>query len=1025
MEEAHLFQRLAGHILFPGPTMRAPAAVMKANRQGQPALWRHGLSGDLPIVLVRIAAASETTLWHEAVLAHSYLWAKGLIFDLVALVEEMDGYHEELFGAVQAVLRSSDTRHLEDRPGGVFVLKTTHLAEEDRVLLMSAAHVVLLGDHGDLGTQIDVRERSPALPQRVFPPLVGGPRLKGERDRRRAAPPAGLRFFNGIGGFSADGREYIVAAGAVPPAPWINVVANPVCGFLVSDSGAGCTWVGNSQSNRLTPWSNDPVSDPTREAVYLRDETTGQVWTPTPLPAGDGAPTQVRHGAGYSVFEQHRDGLEQELTLFVPRQDTVKLLLLRVKNVGKKARRLSATYYAEWVLGSSRGQTALHIITEEDPQSGAILARNPFNPDHGSALAFAAVSLCGQCSFTADRSEFRGRNRPASAPAGLEQVRLSGRTGPGLDPCAAIQAAVELQPGEEKEVVFLLGEAADVASTRSLVQRYREPKAARAALREAVDGWDRLLGTVQVQTPDEGMNLLLGRWLLYQTTSCRLWGRSALYQSGGAYGFRDQLQDVMALVHAAPEQTRAHLLRAARHQFVEGDVLHWWHPPGLFQGSGDPNHPNNELGRGPGRGVRTRISDDFLWLPLVACHYAAVTGDVQVFDERAPFLQAAPRVPDQEELYGQPHWSEAGTLYEHCCRALDNGWKLGEHHLPLMGTGDWNDGMNKVGARGKGESVWLAWFQVAILRAFTDVAEARKDEKRASTCRERIQALLAAVEEHAWDGQWYLRAFFDDGSSLGSHTNDECQIDSLPQTWAVMCGSAQSDRALQAVRSARQRLVRPDERLIFLFDPPFDAGPMQPGYIKGYVPGIRENGGQYTHAATWLVQAVAQLGLGEAAHGLFDLLNPITHALDPEGVKRYRIEPYVLAGDVYSRPPHTGRGGWSWYTGAAGWLYRVGLETLLGFHRRGSVLAIDPRIPREWKGFTITYRHGSATYRIAVENPDGVEAGAVKVEVDGTVLDGVEIPLRDDGAEHEVRVRLVGHQTVPGNAPSSSQDGHA
>ena len=528
------------------------------------------------------------------------------------------------------------------------------------------------------------------------------------------------------------------------------------------------------------------------------------------------------------------------------------------------------------------------------------------------------------------------------------------------------------------------------------MERYRTPKAATAALHASIENWDLLLGTIQVSTPDAALAVLLNRWLLYQVTSCRLWGRSAFYQSGGAYGFRDQLQDVMALVHAAPDLTPAQLLRAAAHQFLEGDVLHWWHPQGIFRGAQDP-----------GRGVRTRISDDFLWLPLVACHYARATGDAAVFDERAPYLQAALLGPEQEEVYGQPHYAaESGTLYDHCCRALDNGWKLGAHGLPLMGTGDWNDGMNKVGAKGQGESVWNAWFQAAILRDFAAVAAARHDEARVTLCRERAEKLLHAVEDHAWDGGWYLRAFFDDGTPLGSHRNDECQIDSLAQTWAVMCGGADPVRAEHAVRAAEERLVRWNDRLILLFDPPFDNGTLQPGYIKGYVPGIRENGGQYTHAAAWLVEAVAQLGRGGDAHALFELLNPINLALTPESVAQYRIEPYVMAGDVYGRPPHTGRGGWSWYTGSASWLYRIGVETLLGFRKQGDRLRIDPRIPAAWQSFTIRYRHGSSSYQIVVENPHGVEAGVAKVELDGKSVPDGEILLGDDGQMHQVRVEM-------------------
>jgi cyclic beta-1,2-glucan synthetase len=991
VEQAHLFQRLAGHILFPGPALRAPAEALAANKLGQSALWRHGLSGDLPIVVVRLADGG-VPLWREALTAHAYLRAHGLAFDLAALIEEMSGYHAELYQQAQTVVRTSDSRHLADQPGGIHVLKSSHMAEEDRVLLLSAARVVLAGDQGPLGAQIDVRERQPALPARVYRPAPPPPSPPA-----RAEGPAGLEFFNGTGGFAAEGTEYSIPGASVPPAPWVNVVANPACGFLVSDAGAGCTWVGNSQANRLTPWSNDPVSDPPGESVYLRDEATGAVWSPTSLPAGGGAVTRVRHGAGYSVFEQTRDGLEQETTHFVPPEDPVKVILLRVRNAGPQARKLSATFYVEWVLGSTREQTALYIVTEEDPQSGAILARNPFNAEYASATAFAVVSSCGNCTKTADRAEFLGRNRPASAPAGLEQERLSGRTGAGLDPCAAIQAPLELSPGEEKTLVFLLGQAADPEAVRRLASRYRSPAGARRAFKESTDRWDRLLGAVQVRTPDEAMNLLLNRWLLYQTTACRLWGRSAFYQSGGAYGFRDQLQDVAALVYSAPELAREHLLRSAAHQFLEGDVLHWWHPPGLFHCGG----------REPGRGVRTRFSDDFLWLPLVACHYAKVTGDATVFDERAPFLQAPPLSPEQEEVYGKPRFaSESGSLYDHCCRALDHGWKLGAHGLPLMGTGDWNDGMNKVGAGGKGESVWVAWFQACILRDFSLLAEARGDHDRAKGCRERAKHLLGAVEEHAWDGAWYLRAFFDDGTPLGSHANDECQLDSLAQSWAVLANGDKPDRINQAMKSAEERLVRRDGRLILLFDPPFDDGPLQPGYVKGYVPGTRENGGQYTHAAAWLVLAAAEQGRGGDAHELFDLLNPIKHALKAEGVARYRVEPYVVAGDVYSREPHVGRGGWSWYTGSAAWLYRVGLEALLGFRKEADRLRISPRIPPDWRGYSLSYRHGSSVYHIAVENPHGVEAGVSRVLLDGREAPHGEIHLADDGREHEVRVTL-------------------
>jgi cyclic beta-1,2-glucan synthetase len=815
-----------------------------------------------------------------------------------------------------------------------------------------------------------------------------------------------LLFANGTGGFTPDGREYLLLVppagppsfasshrgreeGAVgPPAPWCNVVANPACGFLVSEGGGGYTWAGNSQSNRLTPWSNDPVSDPPGEAVYLRDEESGAVWSPTPLPVPPAAPTLVRHGQGYTTFSRTEQGLGHELTLFVPPDDPVKVFLLKVTNRSSTVRRLSTTFYAEWVLGTTRDQMAPYTVTEIDPDGGALLACNSFNTDFGAAVAFAAVSL-RPYTLTGDRAEFLGRNRGPAAPDALGRAHLSGRVGPGLDPCAALQGAFVLRPGESREIVFLLGQAGDRAGVRPLVQRYLQPEQARAALRKVVARWDEVLGAVQVKTPSPQLDVLLNRWLLYQVLSCRLWGRSAFYQSGGAYGFRDQLQDVMALVHALPAEARKQIVRSAGRQFPEGDVQHWWHPPA-------------------GRGVRTRISDDYLWLPFVVHHYVLATGDRTVLDESTAFLKYPPLKPEEEETYGLPEVSEEkATVFEHCLRALEHGWQLGAHGLPLMGTGDWNDGMNKVGAGGKGESVWVGWFLLMNYRHFAALVEERGDAGRAARFRERAEQLHKAVEEHAWDGAWYRRAYFDDGTPLGSAQNVECQIDSLTQTWAVFSGVADPARAGQAMAAVFDRLVRRDDRLILLFDPPFDNGPAQPGYIKGYVPGIRENGGQYTHAAVWVVQAAALLGRGGLAMELLDLLNPVRHAESSREVECYKVEPFVLAGDVYGRPPHAGRGGWTWYTGAAGWLYRAGLETLLGVRREGNRLLFAPRIPKDWKGYTVTYRHGPTVYRINVANPHGLEAGTVRVWLDGAELSGDSVPLADDGRKtHEVRVEL-------------------
>jgi cyclic beta-1,2-glucan synthetase len=1020
-EEIQLYGRLAAHVVYAGPALRAAPAVLAANRQGQPGLWRHGVSGDRPIVLVRVAEPEELDLVRQLLQAHAFWRLHGLLVDLVILNEHPTSYLEEVQQQIQNLVRASDSHGLIDQPGGVFVRKAVNIGDDDKVLLLTAARVVLAGNRGSLAAQVEGRERPLPLPPRLsrLSPRPGTPGrgAGGEGQGSRPSPPAplpqgargeSLLFDNGTGGFTPDGREYVIrvagpaARPALPPAPWINVIANEGFGFLVSEAGAGYTWAGNSQMNRLTPWANDPVSDPPGEVLYLRDEETGDLWTPTPLPLGAG-PMRVRHGQGYTAFEGEGRGLAHELLLLAAPDEPVKIVRLRVLNTGRNARRLSATFYAALVLGTVREDTAPYVVTEEDPDTGALLARNAYNTDFGSRVAFADVSLRPR-TLTADRTEFLGRNGSVAQPAALARTALSGSTGPGLDPCAALMAPFTLRPGEEKEIVFVLGQAAGMDEARRLVRRHADPGQVQPTLDAVRQRWDGILGAVQVKTPDAAMDLLLNRWLLYQALACRVWARSAFYQSGGAYGFRDQLQDVMALVYAAPAEARAQILRAAGRQFREGDVQHWWHPPA-------------------GRGVRTRFSDDFLWLPFVVAHYVATTGDRSVLDERAPFLRAPLLRPDHEEEYGLPEVTEeTATVYDHCVRAIENGFRYGAHGLPLMGIGDWNDGMNKVGAGGKGESVWDAWFQIAILRRFAGIAQGHGDDSRAADYRERAERLRQAVEDNAWDGRWYRRAYFDDGTPLGSAQNDECRIDSLAQTWGVLSGAADPERARRAMAAVDEMLVLPGERLVLLFTPPFDQGRLQPGYIKGYVPGIRENGGQYTHAATWVVQATALLGRGSGAVALFDLLNPIRHAATPEAVARYKVEPYVVAADVYGVPPHVGRGGWTWYTGSAGWLYRAGLETILGFRLEGDRLHLEPCIPASWPGYEITYRRGSATYRIRVENPHGAEHGVESVTLDGRPCADGNIPLTDDGGTHEVVVILGGPEMAERKIPEQESD---
>lgn len=988
-DEAHLFQRLANRILYSDPSLRASEGLLVRNDRGAPALWAHGISGDLPIVLVRIDETEDLGIVRQLLRAYEYWRLKLLEVDLVILNEHGATYAQDLHESLEALVRTSQSVIQHDvraGRGGVYILRGDRLSSEDRVLLQSAARAVILSRRGSLADQVTRHER----PDRnVRPPTaVRSKRPSGEPVARRPE----LEFFNGLGGFTDDGREYvtILGPGQSTPAPWLNVIANESFGFQVSESGSGYTWSGNSRENQLTGWSNDPVSDPVSEAIYVRDDDTGEVWGPTTQPIRCEDSTYIaRHGAGYSRFEHLHAGIQLDLLQFVPLDQTVKVSVLTLENRSGRTRRLSVTAYVEWVLGTSRGASAAHIITALDPETGALLARNPWNTEFAGRVGF--VDLGGrQTAATADRTEFLGRNSAPDRPAGLDRGhRLKGAVGAGLDPCGTLQTSFELASGARTQVVVLLGDADDAGAAVELIHRTRQADY-ESLLGDVTTFWDDAQGTIQVHTPDRSMDIMLNRWLTYQTLACRMWARSAFYQAGGAYGFRDQLQDVIALLPSKRELAREHLLRAASRQFVEGDVQHWWHPPS-------------------GRGVRTRISDDLLWLPYAVDRYLQVTGDLAVLDEQVPFLEGVNLLPGQMEDYFQPARStRSASLFDHCAAAFDRSLNVGEHGLPLIGSGDWNDGMNRVGHEGRGESVWLAWFLSCALGPFIALAEARGDGVHAERWQAHISVLQQAVEREGWDGDWYRRGFFDDGTPLGSAANAECRIDSIAQSWSVLSGVADPARAAQAMAAVDEYLIRRGDGLVLLFTPPFDRSDVDPGYIKGYVPGIRENGGQYTHGAIWSVLAFAAIGDGDKAGELFSLLNPINHASTRAGVLRYKVEPYVMAADVYTEPPHVGRGGWTWYTGSAGWMYQAGIESILGFRLRGTTLVIDPCIPRAWPGFEISFRYHSSRYQIVVENPHGLCRGVVSVELDDEVLahNGATVPLVDDGRTHRVRVVL-------------------
>ncbi|MFL5561875.1 MAG: GH36-type glycosyl hydrolase domain-containing protein, partial [Gemmatimonadaceae bacterium] len=1009
--DAAVFQELAGHLFYPNSALRAPMAELIENRGSQPLLWSVGLSGDWPILLARIDSMDGMPTLRQLLVAHHYWRRRGMMVDLVVLNAHAPTYLQDLNDRITAAIFASSDAGMVDRPGGVFVRRAEILGDDALRMLRATARVHIPCDGRSLARILDASkskaeleelelfgedlapprtaaaQQSPsdtlALQRARLHTVVREPRHpmpdvalgyadgngagreppRAARHGDRPTPSAGvpvlaasvaspeLSFDNEFGGMTREGDYFIRVAGDnVPPAPWVNVIANERGGFIVSERGAGCTWAESSFFYRLTPWQNDPVSDAPGEVIYLRDDDSQVLWSATPAPIRTSEPYVARHTAGASSFEHVRDGIATQLTVGIDQHDAVKISTLRITNRGDRVRHLTLTSYTEWTLGVTREHSQHQVTTSFDPATGAIFARNTFDPVFAQWVAFAAISE-QVTSHTGDRREFIGRNGSLGAPFALAggATPLTGTVGAGMDPCAALQCAIELAPGESRDVVVILGAAATEQAAKGAVAARRDARGARVALADTVKSWQERLGTIAVHTPEPSFDAMMNRWIFYQALSCRMWGRTALYQSSGAYGFRDQLQDCMAFVYSEPQLARAHIIRSAGRQFVEGDVQHWWHPHS-------------------GRGVRTKFSDDLAWLPYVVDHYVRITGDASVLDEPAPFLTMRQLDPDEHEVYDLPQESgETGTIYEHCRRALHRACTVGAHGLPLIGIGDWNDGMNRVGVEGKGETVWLAWFLTTTLRSFAAIADARGDAAEAKDFRAKADAYVRAIEETSWDGLWYRRAYFDDGSPLGSSSSDECKIDSIAQSWSVISGAGIPERQEQAMRSFEEHLVRNDARLLMLLTPPFDKTTHDPGYIKGYLPGVRENGAQYTHAALWAVLATALQGRGDRAFELYQMINPLTHASTRADAEGYKVEPYVVVADLYTAAGHLGRGGWTWYTGSASWMYRVGLEAILGFHKRGDTLAIEPCIPATWPEFTLEYRHASSRYTITVK----------------------------------------------------------
>ena len=976
--EAQVYAKMAGALIYANPLFRSDPNIIKNNRRGQSGLWRYGISGDIPLVLLRIKDITNIELVRQLVLAHAYWRMKGLMVDLVVLNEDTSVYRQSLYDEIINLIHSGVEAKLLEKQGGIFVRRVEHMPHEDILLFQSVARIVINDEQGTLFDQMEGK-----LMRGVQTPILKPTSTINTTSETELAQ-RNLIFSNGFGGFTPDGKEYVITlkSGVSTPAPWCNVLANEHFGTVVSESGSAYTWGENAHEFRITPWNNDTIQDSSGEAFYIRDEETGQYWSPAPYPTRGNTPYIIRHGFGYTVFEHTENGIESELWIYVALDASIKFAILKINNKSSRPRKLSVTGYYEWILAEKKSKSLLHTQTEVDIETGVLYAHNYYNSDFADNIAFIDVNE--PRTVTGDRKEFIGQNGSLSNPEAMKYTRLSGKTGAGIDACGAIQVVFDLAEDETKETRFKLGFAQTKEKMKQLIQRYRQKGSSQQALVDIYNYWNRTLGGIIVDTPDSSINVMANGWLLYQTLSSRIWARSGFYQSGGAYGFRDQLQDVMALVHVEPNIARKQILRAAAHQFSKGDVQHWWHPP-------------------MDRGVRTHFSDDYLWLPYVVCQYILAVGDNDILDEIISFVEGRELRADEESYYDQPnHSDESASLYEHCVRSIKYGLKFGVHGLPLMGCGDWNDGMNLVGKEGKGESVWLAFFLYDVLVNFSDVARLRNDESFAQYCVEQAKELQKNIRLHAWDGKWYRRAFFDDGSPLGSVLNKECRIDSIAQSWSVISGAGDMERSVMAMKQVEMQLVERDAKLIRLFTPSFDKSSLNPGYIKGYIPGVRENGGQYTHAAIWTVLAFAMLGETDKAWELFDLLNPVQHGATAEEIAIYKVEPYVVAADVYTNPQHLGRGGWTWYTGSASWMFRLLTETLLGINRRGDKLHLTPHLRKEWDSYKVHYRFQDTVYHITFNR---IKDSVIEPYL---LLDGMKqddfntVYMKNDSTEHSV-----------------------
>lgn len=980
--QANIYQELASYILFLNDKRKDREDYIKNINKHQKDLWAYGISGDLKIILLEIRNDDDLDTVRFVLKMHNYFRIQGLKTDLIIYNDEEDSYDKPLQNSINQIISSTASRDMINKQGGIFIHNKATMLSEIKDFLIGISAIYIDSEKG-----IELRNLKSVDRKNIDEELLEDEdkillkkNLEDNETQLESLEEIDLDFFNGYGGFDKKDCSYVIKLSnyTSTPAPWINVISNDNFGFFISETGASHTWYKNSRENKITPWSNDWVKDPLGEAIYIRDNTLGTYFSITPKPVRDEGEYIIRHGFGYSSFSHNTKDINSSMTVFAPRDENLKIQKVVLENKSNEDKEISVFYYAQLVLGVLNYDTSKYITTYN--KGNYIYGQNPYSEFFGNLKAYSTILGGESLSFTCDRKEFIGASRSLESPKGLEYKNLKGEFGSALDPCLVTECKINIKKGEKREIVILLGEEEKEDNIQNIIEKYSNISNVYEELNKTKAYWRDFLGNISVKTENKSMDYLLNGWLLYQNYSCRYLARTAFYQSGGAYGFRDQLQDSMSLGLIDPNITKTQILRSASRQYLEGDVQHWWHPV-------------------INSGIRTRFSDDLLWLPFVTEEYIKVTGDYSILKEKALYLEDEPLKEGEDERYTIVNQSsKEGSIYEHCIKAIEKSLKFGVHNIPLMGSGDWNDGMSTVGNKGKGESVWLGWFLYKILSDFEDLANYMNDEEKINKYKDIKEFIRENIEKNAWDGKWYKRAYFDDGTPLGSKENEECKIDSLSQSFALISGGGDKERGKKAIESTIENLVDEELGLIKLLSPPFEKSKLEPGYIKGYVAGVRENGGQYTHAATWVILALTKLNMGDKALKYFNMINPINHTRTEAECEKYKLEPYVMAADVYIREPHGGRGGWSWYTGTAGWMYKVGLENILGFTKyKGEGYKINPCVPSEWSGFAININNEKEQYKITVKK--GTEN---KIIINGKEIKGDIIPKDLGKAEIEV-----------------------